>query len=144
MAALDRRPANGLTGCSEWTVHDLAAHLAGNSFEIARVVEACAEHREVPETRSWAEREAPFGELDHGVLLRRIVDETERMQRVLDAVLAEESDAVVPWTQRQMKVGKFAMHMRSEFALHRWDLVGEVPACRTTSGRVCAVRVRRT
>ena len=125
LAAFEHRPPEALTACREWTVHDLAAHLAGNSSEIARIVEAYAERRAVPETQPWDVREAQFRDLDHSVLLRRMVDETERMNRVLNSVLSAEPDAVVPWTQRQMSVAKFSTHMRSEFALHRWDLVGD-------------------
>jgi hypothetical protein len=53
--------------------------------------------------------------------LRRV---PQRMNRVLGAVLSAEPDASFPWTQRRMKVAKFSMHMRSEFAVHRWDLAG--------------------
>jgi mycothiol maleylpyruvate isomerase-like protein len=106
-------------------VHDIAAHLAGNSSEIARIVEAYAEGREVPETQPWDVREARFRELDHAKLLRSIVDETERMNRVLSSVLSAEPDATVPWTHRQMSVKKFGTHMRTEFALHRWDVIGD-------------------
>ena len=47
------------------------------------------------------------------------------MNRVLSSVLSAEPDATVPWTQRQMKLGKFGTHMRSEFALHRWGVAGD-------------------
>ena len=40
-------------------------------------------------------------------------------------MLAKEPDAVIPWTGRQMPVAKFVPHMRSEFAIHRWDFAGE-------------------
>ena len=41
------------------------------------------------------------------------------------AVLATEPDAVVPWSGRQMVAATFITHLRSEFALHRFDLVGD-------------------
>jgi hypothetical protein len=63
--------------------------------------------------------------LDHHTLLRSIVDETERMNHVLDSMLLAEPDATLRWTQRQIKVAKFSTHMRSEFALHRWDVACE-------------------
>jgi hypothetical protein len=40
-------------------------------------------------------------------------------------VLAAEPDAVIGWTGRQMAVAKFLPHVRNEFAIHRWDFVGE-------------------
>src|SRR5579883_1548985 len=93
-------PPDGLTGCREWTVHDVAAHLAGNAAEIARTVEAYAARRPVPETRGFDEREAPFRALEHRALLSRIVSETERMDDLLAQVLAREPEATVPWTGR--------------------------------------------
>src|SRR4051794_22041883 len=48
VAALETCAPNAVTACRDWTAHDLAAHLAGNSAEIARVVEAYADGREVP------------------------------------------------------------------------------------------------
>ena len=93
----------------------------------SRAVEAYAERRPIPETRSFEEREIPFRALAHDALVRRIGDETTRMNRLLADVLAREPDAVVPWTQRQMRVGKFGTHMRNEFALHRWDVAGDDP-----------------
>src|SRR3954470_24482441 len=80
---LEKHPPDGLTGCREWTVHDVAAHLAGNAAEIARTVEAYAERRSIPETRSFEEREIPFRALAHDALVRRIGDETTRMNRLL-------------------------------------------------------------
>jgi hypothetical protein len=43
----------------------------------------------------------------------------------LDGVLSKKPGAVVPWTGRQMVVATFVTHLRSELALHRWDLVGD-------------------
>jgi hypothetical protein len=47
------------------------------------------------------------------------------MRTVIGQVLAREPDAVVPWTGRRMVVAKFLPHLRNEFAIHRWDLVGD-------------------
>ncbi len=125
MQAIERCPANALTGCREWTAHEVAAHMAANGAEVARTVGAYAEGRPVPETRGFEERQAPYSVLSHSQLLPRIVEETTRMHGILDAVLKAEPEAVIPWTGRQMRVADFPTHMRNELALHRWDLVGD-------------------
>ncbi|MHB1533090.1 MAG: hypothetical protein ACYC1D_00450 [Acidimicrobiales bacterium] len=47
------------------------------------------------------------------------------MSLLIDRVLAGAPDAVIPWTGRQMSVAAFVPHMRSELALHRWDIAGD-------------------
>lgn len=124
-AALDGLPPDQSTACEAWTVHDVAAHMAGTAAEIIRVVEPYAHGAPVPATRSFEEREAPYRALGHAELARRVVDEHQRMRRLLDHVLRDDPEAVVPWTGRLMAVAKFATHMRNEFAVHRWDLLGD-------------------
>jgi hypothetical protein len=118
MSALETRPPETLTACHEWTVHDIAAHLAGNSAEIARIVEAYHDHRQVPETETWSVREAGFREMDHRTLLRRIVQGTQWPEPCAQPRAERGARRNLPWTQRQMKVGKFGTHMRGEFELH--------------------------
>jgi uncharacterized protein (TIGR03083 family) len=125
MRAIGSQPADALTGCREWTAHEVGAHLAGNSAEIARAVDAYADGRPVPSTRGFEERQAPFRALPHAALIQAIVDETEHMNSSLGTVLSGDPEAVIPWTGRQMRVADFRTHMRNEFALHRWDLVGD-------------------
>lgn len=40
-------------------------------------------------------------------------------------VLDEQPEAELTWTGRIVRVSGFATHLRSEDALHRWDLVGD-------------------
>jgi hypothetical protein len=47
------------------------------------------------------------------------------MRSAVEQLLTQEPDAVIPWTGRQMVAAKFVPHMRNEFAIHRWDLVGD-------------------
>jgi hypothetical protein len=40
-------------------------------------------------------------------------------------VFKDEPDAMIPFTGREMSAANFAMHSRSECAIHRWDMVGD-------------------
>jgi hypothetical protein len=47
------------------------------------------------------------------------------MRAEIGAVLAREPDADLTWTRRRMRVDAFLTHLRSESAIHRWDLTGD-------------------
>jgi mycothiol maleylpyruvate isomerase-like protein len=114
-----------VSACKGWTAHDVTAHLAGAAAEVTRHLEPYLGGRPVPATRTFEEREPPYRALDDAELLRRLEAEGERMRTVLGQVLEREPDAVIPWTGRQMAVAKFVPHLRNEFAIHRWDVVGD-------------------
>jgi hypothetical protein len=63
--------------------------------------------------------------MDDRSLRRHLDAEEDKMRLLVDQALASDPAAVIPWTGRQMPVAKFAPHMASEFAIHRWDLAGE-------------------
>lgn len=63
--------------------------------------------------------------MDDSGLRRRLLAASGRMSAALGAVLREEPDAVIPFTGLRMKAASFAVHARSELALHRWDMVGD-------------------
>ncbi|MHB8440198.1 MAG: maleylpyruvate isomerase N-terminal domain-containing protein [Acidimicrobiales bacterium] len=125
LGALDVTPPDALTGCAEWRAHEVAAHLAAGAVEIALNLDAYGEGRPVPATRGFEEREAPYRAMEDAKLRVELPRSIERVSAALDAVLAAEPDAVVTWTGRQMVVATFVTHLRSELALHRWDLVGD-------------------
>jgi hypothetical protein len=114
-----------VSACDGWTAHEIAAHVTGNSVEIARHLEPYLQGDPVPKTRSFEEREAPLRALAHADLLARLDRDEQRMRAVVADVLAREPEAVIPWTGRQMAVAKFIPHMRNEHALHRWDVAGD-------------------
>lgn len=58
-------------------------------------------------------------------MLSRIEDEAGRVAAAICGVLAEQPDAKLTWTGRTVSVAGFPTHLRSEDALHRWDLVGD-------------------
>ena len=125
LEALEATAPDALTGCALWRAHELAAHLGAGALEIALNLEACGEGRPVPATRGFEEREAPYRAMEDAALRAALPRAIERVAEVLDTVLGAEPDAVVPWTGRQMVVGSFVTHLRSELALHRFDLVGD-------------------
>jgi uncharacterized protein (TIGR03083 family) len=125
LAALDHVGSHALTSCPGWTAHHIAAHICGNYEEIQRHVEAFASGRSLDHTRLWEEREAPLRELDYNELLRRIDSEATATAGSIAAVLDQQPDATLAWTGRTVPVSGFATHLRSEDALHRWDLVGD-------------------
>jgi hypothetical protein len=127
-AFLDARQhtAQGIvSACDGWTAHEVTAHLAAAAAEISHHLQPYLEGDPVPETRTFEEREPAFRALDDDVLIRRLETEEATMRSLIRAVLEREPEAVVPWTGRQMVVAKFLPHMRNEFAIHRWDFVGD-------------------
>lgn len=124
-ATVECTSPDAITACSGWTAHEIVAHLAAAGLEVALNLEAYGEGRPVPPTRSFEEREAPFREMNDHLLRVELPKSIARMSSALDAVLSNEPDAVVPWTGRQMVVKTFLTHLRSEFAIHRFDLIGD-------------------
>jgi hypothetical protein len=114
-----------VSACEGWTAHEVTAHLAGIAVEISRHLSPYLAGDPVPETRSFEEREAPLQAMDDAELCRVLEAEEEHTRDLMNQVLTAEPDAVIPWTGRQMVVAKFWPHLRNEFAIHRWDVVGD-------------------
>jgi uncharacterized protein (TIGR03083 family) len=125
LTCLDELGPTALSSCPGWNAHHLAAHIAGNYQEVAAHVEAFGDGQPLARTRTWEEREEPLRRLDYGTLVRRVESEAVRASAATDAVLREQPDARLTWTDRTVAVSGFPTHMRSEDALHRWDLVGD-------------------
>ena len=125
LEALDRLPPNALTACAGWTVHEITAHIAAGADEIARLFEAYGEGLPVPATLGWEEREAPYRAMDDPALRKHLFAASLRMGSAMQAVFSREPDAVIPFTGMRMTAAAFAMHSRSECAIHRWDMVGD-------------------
>ncbi|MFN8024394.1 MAG: maleylpyruvate isomerase family mycothiol-dependent enzyme [Acidimicrobiales bacterium] len=107
------------TACAGWTALDLVAHVVAGGVEIARLVSARLAGRPVPPTQSFAEREPAARSLGHDVLLS-FLDGAGVVDLIGQLPLGE----VVPFTGWAMDREALATHVRSELALHRWDLVG--------------------
>lgn len=114
-----------VSACDGWTAHEVTAHLTAAAAEISRHLQPYLAGDLVPETRTFEEREPAFRALDDDVLRRRLETEEATMRSLIREVLEREPDAVIPWTGRQMVVARLLPHMRNEFAIHRWDFVGD-------------------
>jgi Mycothiol maleylpyruvate isomerase N-terminal domain len=113
-----------VTACRGWTAHELVAHLAAGAAEEAELIEShLAGARERP-TRGFEERELPFRALPDARLRDRLVEEAARLTVALNELSGDSARDGVLFTGRRMTAADFAMHSRSECALHRWDLVG--------------------
>lgn len=123
-AALTDPDADAATGCAAWTTRELVAHVVAAAVELGRVLGAHLDGQEVPATRGFAEREAPFRALGWPALLEALDAAVTDLDAVADRG-RDDPASPVPWTGRTMRVAWFAQHLRSELALHRRDLVGD-------------------
>ncbi|MBA3338922.1 MAG: maleylpyruvate isomerase N-terminal domain-containing protein [Geodermatophilaceae bacterium] len=114
-----------VSACEGWTAHEVTAHLAAAAAEISRHLEPYLQGDAVPKTRTFEERELRWRGMDEVTLCRGLADEEAKLRILIQQVLEQDPDAVIPWTGRQMAVAAFLPHMRSEFAIHRWDFVGD-------------------
>ena len=114
-----------MSACEGWTAHEVTAHLAAAAAEITRHLRPYLAGDAVPRTRTFEEREPAFRAMDDVALQRRLETEEAQMREAIGQVLARDPGAVIPWTGRTMAVAKFLPHMRNEFAVHRWDFVGD-------------------
>lgn len=124
MATLDEMPPTSPTACAGWSAHDIAAHLAAGSKEIADLIENKLAGRPERPTRGFAEREAPFAALSSSELRKAMAAEGGRKQAASQA-LAETDEPSFQFTGRSFNVVQLSTHSRSEAALHRWDVAGD-------------------
>lgn len=123
--ARQRTAPEVVSACAGWTAHEVTAHLAAAAAEITRHLEPYLQGDVVPQTRTFEEREPPYRAMDDVALCRCLQAEEHKMRSIVGQVLAQKPDAVIGWTGRQMAVAKFLPHVRNEFAIHRWDFVGD-------------------
>ena len=112
-----------LTACRGWTTHEVTAHLAAGSEEIADLIESHLAGAVPRPTRSFDEREAPYRAMDDPTLRRHFFEQVERSGQARQR-LADDADDAVLFTGRAMTAGELVTHSRSERAIHRWDIVG--------------------
>jgi hypothetical protein len=124
VVSLFAAPAHRATSLPGWTAHELVAHLAAGASEESELIESHLECRPERPTRGFEERELPFRALPDVLLRDRLVEEAARLTVALEALAADSARDGVLFTGRRMTAADFAMHSRSECALHRWDLVG--------------------
>ncbi len=121
---LNQFDPSALTACAEWTVRDIAVHMVSGADEILRHLKPALDGAPIPATRSFAEREASWAEVHNDNLLKRLPILVTQVNQHLDELLDREPAHVMPWSGRQMPTAMFRSHLRNEFALHRWDMIG--------------------
>jgi uncharacterized protein (TIGR03083 family) len=122
--AVDACKPQAATRCAYWTVHDLTAHLVAGADEIARHVAAFVDQEPIPPTRLLEEREAPWRAMPDAELRKKLESALARLTTLLGRV-NDLQTATIPWAGREVPLSFFATHVRSEAAIHRWDLVGD-------------------
>jgi hypothetical protein len=125
--ALATVPADAPTACTEWSAHDLVAHLAAGSEEMARLVGLRLERgpaADLGPTRDFEERERPYRALADDRLRRRFVVEGLKLTDGIVRLHDRSPGVTVPFTGWDMTAEEMIRHGRSELVLHRWDLVG--------------------
>lgn len=111
------------TFCVGWTAHDLLAHLVAGGAEMHRLVAAKLAGHPVPATRPFAEREPAYVALPDDALRDRMV--RPGLVVALDELHDRDPSATVAFTGAELTATQLMTHVRSELALHRWDLIGD-------------------
>ena len=124
LATLDEVASTAPTACAGWSAHNIAAHLAAGSKEIADLIEDKLAGRAERPTRGFSEREAPFIALADDELRHAMATQGQRKLAAV-AALADSDDPAFQFTGRSFTVAQLFTHSRSEAALHRWDVAGD-------------------
>jgi uncharacterized protein (TIGR03083 family) len=123
--ALESVPPNAVTACRGWTTHEIVAHLASGAEALANQFDAHFAGQPIPEFGSWEQREPPLRAMPDSALRRRLEQAERRMSAGFDELLKTGSDTVIEQVGFSFPIGELVLHMRQEFAIHRWDLVGD-------------------
>jgi uncharacterized protein (TIGR03083 family) len=127
LRALSSVPADAPTACEGWTAHDLVAHMAAGSREMARLVKRRLDlgpGADVGPTIPSEEREPPYRALPDASLRRLFVREGLALTDAILRLQQAGTEVTVPFTGWDMTADEMIRHGRSELVLHRWDLVG--------------------
>jgi uncharacterized protein (TIGR03083 family) len=115
------------TQCTGWTVHELTAHLAAGSAELADLIELELSGAPTRSTRDFEEREAPYRALDPATLRRAFFEEALRATAAVERLARADNGRCVAFTGIPMDANAVIAHIESELVLHRWDIVGNDP-----------------
>lgn len=125
LRTLDSVPPHAVTACRGWTAHELIAHLASGADALADQLEAHFDGRPVPEFGARDVREPPYQAQHDEALRRNLAAAERRMTAAFEAALADDPDLAVPEVGWGLPVAELVTHLRQEFAIHRWDLIGD-------------------
>jgi uncharacterized protein (TIGR03083 family) len=125
LTAMASVPADAPTACAGWTAHDVAAHLAAGFEEVNVLVDDFLAGRPSRDTRTFAEREAPYLAMDDAGLRGQLREHLTTTRSVLGAFGAAGPDAVFEFNDAPFTAAQMTTHRDAELAIHRWDLVGD-------------------
>jgi uncharacterized protein (TIGR03083 family) len=125
LETLEGMPPQAVTACRGWTTHELVAHLTSGAEALANQVEAKLDGRTVPAFGTWDEREPPYRALDDKTLRQRCERSEQRMAVAFAEILRLDAHAQSEDVGFGFPVSELVTHMRQEFAIHRWDLIGD-------------------
>lgn len=112
------------TRCAGWTVHELTAHLAAGSAEIADLVELELVHGRTRPTRGFEEREEPYRACPPETLRRRFFREALRATVAVERLSGIDTARRIVFTGAALDAADVITHIESELIIHRWDIVG--------------------
>ncbi len=105
-------------------MHELTAHVAAGSAEIADLVEGELGGAPIRPTRDFEEREAPYRELPPKTLRREFFRQALRATVAVNRLLQAGPNRRVTFTGVLLDARTLVLHSESELILHRWDIVG--------------------
>lgn len=123
LSTLNSLPADAPTACEGWTAHEIAAHLAAGIEEVAELIEDTVNDVPSRPTRGFDEREAPYREMTNPDVRRALAEIVDRAGAALEALAAK--DVPVTFFDRKWTAEEMQVHASNEFAMHRWDLIGD-------------------
>lgn len=118
-------PANRVTACRGWTAHDLLAHVVAGGAEMARLVGLHLQGKSHEATTPFEEREAAFREIPYLDLVDLLSQ--GGLTELIGSMATGDEEARLDFTGWSMDAGSLGLHIRSELAVHAWDLVGSTP-----------------
>ena len=129
MTSLATLPADSPTSCENWTAHEVVAHLAAGIEECAELIEDVLNDAPVRPTRYFDEREAPYLAMPDAECREVLVGIVERSFTALEGLAAlgdgAGGEATVEFFERPWIAAQLGTHAGNEFAVHRWDLIGD-------------------
>jgi hypothetical protein len=123
VAAVQRTPADAVAMAAGWTAHDVLAHAVAGGAELARLLDAHLKGEPVPPTQTFEQREPAFRALSYEQLTGLLA--AGGLKQSLDQMATRNTGAALDFTGWTMGATDLATHVRSELAVHRWDLVGD-------------------
>lgn len=120
--SLDGVSPRAWTPCAGWTVHELTAHVASGADGLADQVEAYLNGDPIPVLEPWPQREARLAENGPDTLRRKLLAAEQRMTATFSQMRWAGHLDPVPGVGFGFPIEELILHMRQEFAVHRFDL----------------------